>query len=583
LKPSEWAEEFFVLPEKGNAEPGKFRFSRTPYLRGVVDAFIETGVEEIVFVSGTRVGKTTASQIQLGYRINNDPGSTLMVMPSESAAEERVKDKIRPVLQLESVRQHLSPDPHKNTLSRIELDSMDIYTGWAGSPQSLGDKTCRYVDLDEVDKFPPFAGREADPISLAKERTGTYGHRRRHYITSTPTTREGAIWKAWEGCGDRRHYHVPCPHCQTMQRLVWDRVKWPRLAETDPIKRADEIERAGMAWYECESCKGRIEESHKPKMLEAGEWRNETGSKSKRVGFHLSSLYSPWRSFASMAAEFIRAEGDLPATMNFRNSRLAEPFENVVKAAASSAIRDRLAAAPMPGTLPDWATAIFATADTQKDWFKLHIRAWGGGYRSQLLLEAVCNSFDELYNLAFSTKFGTATANYLLIDSGGTKNDDGSSRTNEVYEFSQRDPGRILPTKGASNPMRRPWNMTTLPSGVNLYMIDTQYFKDMLARLISDPDQTKWQIHRGVSDGYISEMGNEHKIIDRANHKMSWQKKTSGARVEAWDCEVLQCAAADMANLGTVELQPIKQPPAATPQTREPAGGNWLTSHKGRY
>jgi phage terminase large subunit GpA-like protein len=284
-----------------------------------------------------------------------------------------------------------------------------------------------------------------------------------------------------------------------------------------------------------------------------------------------------------MAAEFIRAEGDLPATMNFRNSRLAEPFENVVKSAQSSAIRDRLEHAPMPGALPDWATAIFATADTQKDWFKVHIRAWGGGYRSQLLLEAVCNSFDELYNLAFNTRFGTATANYLLIDSGGTKNDDGTSRTNEVYEFSQRDPGRILPTKGASANMRRPWNMTTLPSGVNLYMIDTQYFKDMLARLIADPDQSKWMVHRSVSDQYIQEMGNEHKIIDRTNHKMSWQKKTSGARVEAWDCEVLQCAAADMANLGVVKVQPIQHPqPAAVSSARE-TEPNWLTAHKGRY
>lgn len=284
-----------------------------------------------------------------------------------------------------------------------------------------------------------------------------------------------------------------------------------------------------------------------------------------------------------MAAEFIRAEGDIPAAMNFRNSRLAEPFENVVKSAQAGAIRDRLETAPMPGTLPDWATAIFATADTQKDWFKLHIRAWGAGYRSQLLLEAVCNSFDELYHLAFGTKFGTATANYLLIDSGGTRNDDGSSRTNEVYEFSQRDPGRILPTKGASSTMRRPWNMTTLPSGVNLYMVDTQYFKDMLARLINDPDQSKWQVHRGVSDQYIQEMGNEHKVIDRTNNKMSWQKKTSGARVEAWDCEVLQCAAADMANLGVATVAPIQRQPAEVQTARQPNGNNWLTAHKGRY
>jgi phage terminase large subunit GpA-like protein len=81
----------------------------------------------------------------------------------------------------ESLKAARQPDPHKNTLSRIELDTMDVYTGWAGSPQSLGSRTCRYVRFDEVDKYPPFAGREADPISLGKERTGTY-------LTASATT-----------------------------------------------------------------------------------------------------------------------------------------------------------------------------------------------------------------------------------------------------------------------------------------------------------------------------------------------------------------------------------------------------------
>lgn len=240
----------------------------------------------------------------------------------------------------------------------------------------------------------------------------------------------------------------------------------------------------------------------------------------------------------------------------------------------------------MPGTLPEWASAIFATADTQKDWFKLHIRAWGPGYRSQLLLEAVCNSFDELYAMALETKFGTATASHLLIDSGGTTNEDGVSRTNEVYEFSLRDPGRILPTKGASRDMHKPWTVTPLKhNGVTLYMLDTNYFKDMLARLIADPDQTKWQVHRGISEQYAAEMGNEHKVLDRNTHKMAWQKKTSGARVEAWDCEVLQCAAADMANLGAAATQLIRHDAVAErePHQSEPSRDNWVTGYRNRY
>lgn len=559
LKPSEWAETSRVLPAQGNAEPGKFRFARTPYMRGVVDVVSDPLVQTVVVIAGTQVGKTTALENLLGYWVEHDPGPALIVKPSEADVGEYIKERVRPLID-SSLSHHASPDRDDNTLRAIKLDSMPLYFGWAGSPGSLASRPCRYLLLDEVDKFPPFAGREADPVSLAHERLATYLHRARTIMTSTPTTRDGRIWQAWEACGDKRFYFVPCPQCGEMQRLVWGQVKWPRLAIDDPIKRGDEIESSRLAWYECQHCKGRIEESHKPKMLERGEWRSE-GNPSPRVGFHLNSLYSPWRSFAAMAGEFIRAEGNIGETMNFRNSRLAEPFENVATTTKGSVIREKSRAGGDRGVLPEWTTALIATADTQKDWFKLHIRAWGYGYRSTLILETICHSFDELYRVALESQFPIGgdpnrrlACHAMLIDSGG-------DRTSEVYDFAGRDQ-RIVPTKGASHAMRRPWTLTPLPSGVQLRVIDTEFYKDMLARLIGDGD--KWGVHRDVSDQYCSEMANEHKIVDRNTRKLKWVPKSHGARVEAWDCEVLQCAAADMANLGampaTVPVQQQSEP-----------------------
>jgi phage terminase large subunit GpA-like protein len=576
LTPSEWAEAHFILPDKGNAEGGRFRFARTPYLRGIADAIIEPGVEDIVFVKSTRIGGTTVGQIILGYWIDNEPGNCLLVMPSEDAAAEEIRDRIRPLLECPSLKKRTSPDPHKNTLARIELDRMDIFTGWGGSPQSLATRTCRYVRFDEVDKFPPFSGREADPVSLGKERTRTYMHRRRHYMPSTPTTRDGLIWKAWEACGDKRRYYVPCPHCGEMQTLVWSQVKWPKLAIDDPIRRADEVKQSGLAWYECIKNRCKIEESSKVRMLAKGEWRSE-GTKSSRVGFHLSSLYSPWCPFPDLAAEYIRAEGDIGKTMGFRNSVLAEPFENVASSTRPSLIRDKIAAGADRNIVPDWAVALFCTVDTQKDWFKLHIRAWGPLYRSQLVLEAVCESFDEVYRIGLESVYmkaggGQMQPHAMLIDSGG-------DRTNEVYQFALRDPGRIIPTKGASHAMRRPWQNAPQPNGLVLRWIDTSFYKDMLTRLIHEPD--KWAVHEGVTEQYVIEMASEHKIIDRNTGKSRWMPKTSGARVEAWDCEVLQCAAADMAQLGSMPAAPV----AEAPYEPEPRGGdsNWFTGHKGRW
>ena len=592
LLPSEWAERYFVLPREGNAEPGKFHFSRTPYLIGIVDAVVEPGVEDIIFVKPTRVGGTTAGQIDLGYWIDVDPGDCLTVMPTEPAAEEEIEKRVQPILEsTPRLKAHKSPRPHDNTLSEIKLDTMSLYTAWSGSPQSLGSKTCRYVRFDEVDKFVPFAGRESDPISLGKERTGTFRHRKRHYITSTPTTREGAIWKQWEGCGDRRHFEVPCPFCGKYQRLVWPQIKWPKLDLADKIKRADEIEIRKLVHYECLHCKAEIKEHHKPKMMDIAAatahkgWVSEGQTvepdgtligirpRSKRVGFHLSSLYSPWRTWHEMAAEFIRAEGDLAASMTFRNSRLGEPFEIQIGKMEASIVRSKAAKGPAPKVVPAWAKIVICTVDTQKDHFYYVVRAWGYQYRSQRIDAGICSTFEELKAWALDKEYPLEGSKDLcpvslqLIDSGGGRNaDTGATRTNEVYQYAISDPARIKPIKGSSRELRWPIDKSEQKEhGLILWIIDTFHCKNLLSRLVNDSDTTRWGVDAAADDTYCTQMASEHLVIDPKTKKQEWKPKSSGAPNHYWDCEVYQCAAAIDCALGGDE-------PGEEPEQAKQAG-----------
>jgi hypothetical protein len=59
----------------------------------------------------------------------------------------------------------------------------------------------------------------------------------------------------------------------------------------------------------------------------------------------------------------------------------------VIKSTRPSIVRDKKAIAPPPLIVPSWAVAVFATFDTQPDWLKYVIRAWGGGLKSQLIVE----------------------------------------------------------------------------------------------------------------------------------------------------------------------------------------------------
>jgi phage terminase large subunit GpA-like protein len=591
LKPSEWTEQHRILSAKESAEPGPVRLDRTPYVRGIIDEAVCPTTEEIVFVKGVQIAGSESGRHLLGFWIDNDPDPTMLVMPTEDACVEQLKERIRPMLQNSpALARHVSPHKEDNTTGCINLATMPIYFGWSGSPQSLATRPCRRVLFDECDKYEAFSGREADPISLGTERTTTYGHRRLIMKWSTPTTEDGAIWQAYLNCGDKRHYVVPCPHCKHYQRLVFDQIKgFKEAAGQNKVERADSIQNERLAFYECEDCLEPIRDWHKPKMLQAGMWISEgqtvskdggvdgLAPKSKRVGFHLSGLYSPWLSWGDIAAKFVLAQGDPGATQNFRNSVLAEPHRDVVSHTRPSVFRDKANNSPPPLLVPRWCQALIATADTQKDWFALAIRAWGWGYKSQLVYHTdVVGGFEQLYAASVLATFKlegggdrVVSPQWLLIDSGG-------DRTGEVYDFALTDPQRIVPTKGQPGTRQpKPWTTTLLPNGLVLRNVNVDFYKDKLTSLIHDADVTLWLPYKEVSDAYCMEMASEHKTRDRKTGKISWQLKHSGARNEAWDLEVLQLAAADMANLGARAKEPVEPVEQRT--------ANPLTNWKGKW
>lgn len=514
----------------GSAEPGQYRLARTPYARGIMDAIREPGVEEIWIVAGTQVGKSTIQENLLGYWIDNDPGPALVVKPSESACEQYVRERLRPLLQ-GSLPHHLLPDPHDNTLSVTRLDTMPVFMAWAGSPQSLASRACRYVLLDEVDKFPPFAGREADAVSLARERTATFLHRRRIVGVSTPTTRDGLVWQNYEACGEKRSFHLPCPRCGRFAPLTWQQVKWDKPDGMSRAKLAETIESQRLAWYECAGCGARLTDGDKIRMLDGGRWVG-IGGPSRRIGFHLSSLYSPWRTFSDMAAEFIRADGDVSLTMSFRNSRLAEPFEIQLGAREPGVIRRKIGLSRPAGDIPGWAIALFATVDVQQDHLWYVLRSWGYGFRSCLHSYGRVGTFDDLHRAIFS---GEVEPVIVAVDA--------QYRRPEVFEYCKRLPTRIVAAQGVT-PINGPMVRAVIENGVTVLKLNPFLTKSRLSELIEDSDETRWLPHSGCDDQYVTQLVSERQILDAKTGIRRWEKKYSGAANHLLDCEAMQVGVA---------------------------------------
>ncbi len=592
LTVAEWAQRHRMISSLDAAEVGVWRNERTPYLVEVMNAFSgDNGkCNVVIFQKAARIGGSEATRNFIAYTIDQDPAPTLIVYPSEASAREQITNEITPMItNAPRLKRQLTTSKRDLKKNLIETKKMRIYIGWSGSPQSLASRTIRNVILDEVDKFPAFSGKDAGPIALAMRRTQTYGSRKSIIITSTPTTADTGIAAEFRRCIDRRYYHVPCPHCAAQQVLTWSQVRWmPAAEDEDQYQHAARIEAEQSAWYTCIHCEEPISETSKHDMLMAGQWVSDgydpgEHPKTRRRGYQISALYSMLGiTWSDIAANWIANKDELAGRMEFINQVLGEPFESQTEAVKAATLKKKAAAdekKPRPrGLAPEFTALIIATADTQKDHFWFTVHAWGCKSQTRLLDYGKADSFKDLRSKTIDRVFqienwpnSTAIVDKLYIDAGGgAETETGGSRTDEVYRFCKRDPGRVIPIRGHGGSRRavKPVRSTSFEYKgtrgrakyrVNkLMMIDTGYFKDILsARLNQYPDGDElelWQLPDDVCDTYFKHMTSEQKVLIRRGTRryQRWKKRTHGRRNDLWDCSTYQLAAAYAARVETL-------------------------------
>ncbi len=218
LAVSDWADLHRILPST-TAEPGKWRTSRTPYLREIMDA-LSTGstYERVVFMKGAQVGGTEAGLNWLAYIVANAPGLTLLVMPSLDMIRRNTRTRIDPLIEsTPALRDRIAPARSRDSTNTAWAKAFPggqlVMTG-ANSAAGLRSTPARYLFMDEVDGFPADADGEGDPVDLAVKRTATFRGKRKTLMVSTPTIKgESRIEAAYEE-SDQRRFVIPCPQCE---------------------------------------------------------------------------------------------------------------------------------------------------------------------------------------------------------------------------------------------------------------------------------------------------------------------------------------------------------------------------------
>src|SRR3954467_11322824 len=73
LTVSEWADRYRYLSGLSSAEEGRWRTSRAPFQRGIMDAISDHTVQTVVWVAPSQCGKSEILLNAMGYYIDQDP------------------------------------------------------------------------------------------------------------------------------------------------------------------------------------------------------------------------------------------------------------------------------------------------------------------------------------------------------------------------------------------------------------------------------------------------------------------------------------------------------------------------------
>ena len=547
LKISEWADAEFYLSPEDSAEHGKYYVSRAPFQSGILDAFCEDGIEEVVVMSSAQVGKTTILKALIGFYMHNDPSPILLVQPNVEMAETFSKDRLAPMIRdtpclRDKVSRAKSRDTN-NTILKKNFPGGHITMVGANAPSGLASRPIRIVLCDEVDRYPPSAGTEGDPVNLGKKRTITFRKRKKIAMFSTPGIKgKSRIERAYLA-SDRRKYYVPCPHCGHYHTLDWDKV---HIVDDDP----------NTAALICPECGSLIQDCNKIAMLNKGEWRKENETGGIIAGFYINELYSPWRKFSDVARDYYASKGNPEEEKTWINTSLGLPSEEHGEIASAELLKEKI---ENYGTdsIPPGVITITAGCDIQKDRIELEVVGWGVGEESWGI-EYITIKGDpgqpELWNTLdthlLTSRYPTDDGRTLRIAACCV--DSGGHHWQQVYEFcTTRMARNIWAVKGRSG------NGPVWPKKVST----SKKYKGHHVRIIhvdtaKDTIYSRWQTNHAGMPGYCH-FPNTYtmewfagatceKRVTRLNNKgrevRAWEKP-KGSRNEPLDCRVYAYAA----------------------------------------
>lgn len=459
---SEWADSYRMLSAGISAEPGRWRTSRAPYQKDIMDAFTQTGIHRVVVKSAAQIGKSDIMNNVIGRFAHLDPAAIMMIQPTIEMAQDYSKSRIAPMLRDTKVLNNLfydvkqkgaavskTRDGNNTILSKLFPGGRLIMCG-ANSPAGLASRPIRILLADEVDRFPDSAGSEGDPVDLAAKRMTTFWNRVMG-LFSTPTNKGASRIDAEYNAGTQEEWQHQCPNCGEYHTLRYQDMIADAKGQDNG--KGGTLYIISTVMWRCPDCGFEFTERQMKDAAQQYVAQNPDAIQNGIRSFFVNAFSSPWITWPEIMKEWLEARGDPEREKVVMNTRFGESYEQIGAFENEQIFLRRREV--YGAELPDGVLVLTAAVDTQDNRLEYEIAGWGRGeerwgIQKGVLLGVpdstnVWNQLDIVLDKVYRFADGRGlTVTRTFIDSGGHYGD-------AVYEYCrQRYYQQRFAVKGAS-------------------------------------------------------------------------------------------------------------------------------------
>lgn len=438
---SNWADNHRMLSSGISAEPGKWKTSRAPYQKDIMNAFTEPGIHRVVVKSSSQIGKSDMMNNVIGRFAHLDPCAIMMIQPTIDMAQDYSKTRIAPMIRDTKVLNNLfydvkSRDANNTILSKVFPGGRLIMCG-ANSPAGLASRPIRILLADEVDRFPDSAGTEGDPVDLAAKRMTTFWNSCMG-LFSTPTNEGSSRIDEEYLAGTQEEWQHKCPNCGEYHLLRhidmtvdYKEIKTPSGKKTVIVN--------DVKWR-CPHCGFSFSEKEMKQTPQKYISRNADALKNGIRSFFVNGFTSPWMTWSKIMREWLEAKGDPGREKVIMNTVFGESYKQ--KGAFEDEQIFLRRRESYGAELPNGVLLLTAAIDTQDNRLEYEVVGWGKeeecwGIRKGIVLGApnqdrtwkeIDNILDKTYHFADGKGLKVVRT---FIDSGG-------HYTSDVYNYCQK-------------------------------------------------------------------------------------------------------------------------------------------------